>query len=46
MEESMLIELPPELAQILRDDPKRLDEVLQAMYEYYNECDETFQTPQ
>jgi hypothetical protein len=33
----MIIELPPELSEILRNDPERLDEVLGIIADFYLE---------
>lgn len=46
IEESNLIDLPPEVCAILAANPERMDEILAAYHEFYHECDATYMTPQ
>jgi hypothetical protein len=39
----MIIELPPELSEILRNDPERLDEVLGIIADFYLEATDEHQ---
>lgn len=41
--EQMIIELPPELSEILRNDPERLDEVLGIIADFYLESTDEHQ---